>query len=94
MDTAALCRRLFAIGRAEGAVAAGLIVGTALKLMSALRASPMGIPACAVLMASAFVSVAILRWPLVGVLLGLGTIACLLAWRRLRGGNEVPLENG
>ena len=77
-----------------GAVAAGLIVGTALKLISALRANPMGIPACAVLMASAFVSVAILRWPLVGVLLGLGTIACLLAWRRLRGGNEVPLENG
>lgn len=77
-----------------GAVAAGLIVGTALKLMSALRASPMGIPAGALLMASAFVSVAILRWPLVGVLLGLGTIACLLAWRRLRDGNEVPLENG
>ena len=77
-----------------GAVAAGLIVGTALKLMSALRASPMGIPTCAALMASAFVSVAILRWPLVWVLLGLGTIACLLAWRRLRGGGEVPLENG
>ena len=77
-----------------GAVAAGLIVGTALKLMSVLRASPMGIPVCGLLMASAFVSVAILRWPLVGVLLGLGTIACLLAWRRLRGGNEVPLENG
>ena len=70
-----------------GAVAAGLFVGTALKLMSALRASPMGIPACAVLLASAFVSVAILRWPLVWVLLGLGTVACLLAWRRLPAGS-------
>ena len=67
-----------------GAVAAGLIVGTALKLMSALRANPMGIPACAVLLVSAFVAVAILRWPLVWVLLGLGTVACMLAWRRLR----------
>jgi len=77
-----------------GAVAAGLFVGTALKLMSALRASPMGIPACAVLLASAFVSVAILRWPLVWVLLGLGTVACLLAWRRVRAGGAVAAESG
>jgi len=77
-----------------GAVAAGLFVGTALKLMSALRASPMGIPACAVLMASAFAAVAILRWPLVWVLLGLGTVACLLAWRRVRAGGAVAAESG
>ena len=76
-----------------GAVAAGLIVGTALKLMSALRANPMGIPACAVLLALAFVAVAILRWPLVWVLLGLGTVACLLAWRRLRAGTAAAAEN-
>lgn len=67
-----------------GAVAAGLIVGTALKLMSALLANPMGLPACAVLLVSAFMAVALLRWPLVWVLLGLGTVACMLAWRRLR----------
>ena len=77
-----------------GAVAAGLIVGTALKLMSALRTNPMGIPVCAVLMASAFAAVAILRWPLVWVLLGLGTVACLLAWRRLRAGSESAAESG
>jgi chromate transporter len=77
-----------------GAVAAGLIVGTALKLMSALRTNPMGIPACAVLMASAFAAVAILRWPLVWVLLGLGTVACLLAWRRVRAGGAVAAESG
>lgn len=77
-----------------GAVAAGLIVGTALKLMSALRTNPMGIAACAVLMAPAFVSVAILRWPLVWVLLGLGTVACLLAWRRLRAGGAAAAESG
>lgn len=68
-----------------GAVAAGLIAGTALKLASALRANPMGIPVCAALLAGAFTAVAILRWPLVWVLLALGTIACLLAWRRLGG---------
>jgi chromate transporter len=77
-----------------GAVAAGLIVGTALKLMSALRTNPMGIAACAVLMAPAFVSVAILRWPLVWVLLGLGTVACLLAWRRLRAVGASAAESG
>jgi chromate transporter len=77
-----------------GAVAAGLIVGTALKLMSALRANPMGIPACTVLLVSAFVAVAILRWPLVWVLLGLGTVAFLLAWRRLRADPAAEAEGG
>ncbi|HWH48501.1 MAG TPA: chromate transporter [Burkholderiales bacterium] len=76
-----------------GAVAAGLIVGTALKLSSALRANPMGIPACAALLAGAFAAVAILRWPLVWVLLGLGTLACLLAWRRL-GGEGAAVADG
>jgi len=75
-----------------GAVAAGLIVGTALKLINALRANPTGIPACAVLLASAFVAAAILRWPLVWVLLGLGTVACLIAWRRLRADTAAAAE--
>jgi chromate transporter len=66
-----------------GAVAAGLIAGTALKLASALRLSPMGAPVCAVLAALAFVAVALLRWPLVWVVIGLGTLGCAVAWRRL-----------
>ncbi len=77
-----------------GAVAAGLIVGTALKLMSAFRANPMGIFACAVLLASAFLVVAILRWPLVWVLLGLGAFACLLAWKRLGADAAAAAEGG
>ena len=76
-----------------GAVAAGLFVGTAMKLMSALRENPMGVPACVVLLALAFVAVAILRWPLVWVLLGLGTVASLFAWRRLRAGTATAAEN-
>jgi chromate transporter len=72
-----------------GAVAAGLILGTALRLASALRTNPMGIGACAVLGAGAFAAVALLRWPLVWVLLGLGALACGLAWARLRSTSTV-----
>jgi chromate transporter len=67
-----------------GAVAAGLIAGTGLKLARALRKNPLGIPTCVVVAIAAFVGVALLRWPLVWILLGLGAITCCTAWRRLR----------
>jgi chromate transporter len=67
-----------------GAVAAGMIAGTAFKLAGALRANAMGLPACAALAAASFAAVGLLRWPLVWVLLGLGTLACGIAWRRLQ----------
>jgi chromate transporter len=67
-----------------GAVAAGLIVGTAFRLASALRFNPMGLPVCAGFGALAFAGVALLRWPLAWVLLGLGALSCAYAWRRLR----------
>ncbi len=73
-----------------GAVAAGLIGGTALKLMGALRDNPLGVPACAVFAIVTFVLIALLRWPLAGVLLGLGTIACLWAAHALRSHRETP----
>jgi len=66
-----------------GAVAAGLIIGTALRLAAALRANPMGLPACIGFAAVAFVAVALLRLPLVSVLLGLGALAWTMAWWRL-----------
>lgn len=66
-----------------GAVAAGLICGTACKLASALSGNPMGKAVCAGLVALAFVGVAVLRWPLVWVLVGLGAVACAFAWWRL-----------
>lgn len=69
--------------RGMGAVAAGLIVGTALKLAAALRRNALGVPACIGFVLAAFVAVALLRLPLVWVLLGLGALACALAWRRL-----------
>ncbi len=76
-----------------GAVAAGLIVGTGLKLAAALRVNPMGLPVCLTLAVLSFVGVALLRWPLAWVLLGLGAIACVYAWKRLRPHAAASLPN-
>jgi chromate transporter len=70
--------------RGMGAVAAGLIIGTALKLMPALRRNPMGLPLCTAFGVATFVLVALLRYPLVWVLLSLGVLACAVAWLRVR----------
>lgn len=77
-----------------GAVSAGLIVGTALKLLDALRANPMRVPVCMLLAVSAFAAVALLRWPLVWVLLGLGACSCAFAWRRLRADRSSGTDGG
>lgn len=69
--------------RGMGAVAAGLITATGLKLSAALRTHPLGIAFCAVLGVATFVAIALLRLPLIWVLLGLGDVSCLLTWRRL-----------
>lgn len=72
--------------RGMGFVSAGLILGTAAKLASALRASPLGAPACVAFGGAAFALVALLRVPLAWALLGLGAVACAVAWRRVGGG--------
>ena len=70
--------------RGMAAVAAGLIAATGLKLFCALQKNVLGLPICIALGALCFVAVALLRWPLAYVLLGLGGAACLLAFRKLR----------
>ena len=70
--------------RGMAAVAAGLIAATGLKLFGALQKNVLGLPICIALGALCFVAVALLRWPLAYVLLGLGGAACLLAFRKLR----------
>ena len=70
--------------RGMGAVAAGLILGTGIKLIGALRANAMGMPACIGLALATFVAIGLLRLPLGPVLLVLGGAACAWAWRRLR----------
>jgi chromate transporter len=66
-----------------GLVSAGLIAGTALKLCSALRSNPVGVPAAGLCALSAFVLVGLLRLPVAAVLLSLGALACGFAWRRI-----------
>jgi chromate transporter len=69
--------------RGMGAVAAGLITATGLKLISALGKNVMGLPVCIGLAALTFVAIALLRWPLIWVLLGIGGSACAWAWMKL-----------
>jgi len=67
--------------RGMGAVAAGLITTTGLKLIPALRANPMGKAVCAAFILLTFGAVAFLRIPLAWVLLVLGGSACLWTYR-------------
>jgi chromate transporter len=69
--------------RGMGAVAAGLIIATGLKLMPAMRSNALGVPLCTMLGALAFALIAGLKLPLLWVLLGLGGVGCVLAFRRL-----------
>jgi chromate transporter len=69
--------------RGMGAVAAGLITATGLKLFPALAKNALGLPGCIAFAALTFAGIALLRWPLAWVLLGLGSVACVLAYRRL-----------
>ena len=69
--------------RGMGAVAAGLVIATALKLTGTLKTNPMRAPLALTFAAATVVASAWLRWPLVWVLLGLGTVAIGVAWKRL-----------
>lgn len=69
--------------RGMGAVAAGLIAATGLKLIGTLRKNVMGVAVCWSFAAASFVAIALLRLPLAWVLLGLGSVACAWAYRQL-----------
>lgn len=70
--------------RGMGAVAAGLVTATGIKLFGALRSNPLGLPLCMALGLACFVAIALLRLPLAWVLLVLGGGACVLAWQRIQ----------
>lgn len=70
--------------RGMGAVAAGLITATGLKLFGALLNNVLGLRLCLALGAMCFVAIAWLRWPLFYVLSGLGSVACVLAYKKLK----------
>ena len=69
--------------RGMGAVSAGLVISTALKLSTTVRGNPMGRWSAIAFAALTFVLTALLRWPLVWVVLGLGSIGIAVAWYRL-----------
>ena len=69
--------------RGMGAVAAGLITATGLKLIPALQRNVLGVPLSAALGVAALVAIAGLKLPLFWVLLVLGGIGCVLAFRKL-----------
>lgn len=69
--------------RGMGAVAAGLILAAGLRLFEALRRHPLGKSASLALAAAGFVAVALLRWPMPFILLGLGGMACLTTYAKL-----------
>lgn len=69
--------------RGMGAVAAGLITASGIKLIPALRRNSLGAMVNALLATATFVAVALLRLPLAWVILGLGLLACGWAYRVL-----------
>ncbi|HEX7890621.1 MAG TPA: chromate transporter [Ramlibacter sp.] len=69
--------------RGMGAVAAGLITATGLKMIPALKKNAMGVPLSAVLGVLSFIAIAWLKLPLAWVLIVLGGIGCVMAYRRL-----------
>lgn len=69
--------------RGMSAVAAGLITGTGLKLIPALKTNVLGIPISALIAVMIFIAIALLRLPLVWVLLTMGLVVCGLAYHRL-----------
>ncbi len=70
--------------RGMGAVSAGLILATGVKLLPSLNSNPMGRLAAAGLAGLTFLAIAVLRVPLPLLLVCLGSVGMALAGRRLK----------
>jgi chromate transporter len=66
-----------------GAVSGGLIIATGLKLSKTMPQNPLGLWLAIAFAVITFTAVGIFRITLIWVLLGLGLLACLLAYRAL-----------
>jgi chromate transporter len=60
-----------------------MIAATGLRLFAALKQNVLGVPVCWALAAMTFIAIALLRVPLVWVLLVLGGAGALWAYRQL-----------
>lgn len=69
--------------RGMGAVAAGLVLGTGLKLSAALQHHPLPLWLGWLLSMAAFAMVVFLQWPLWWVLPMIGSIGCGITWLRI-----------
>ncbi|MDE2416708.1 MAG: chromate transporter [Burkholderiales bacterium] len=76
--------------RGMGAVAAGLITATGLKLIAALKGNPMGTLVCWAFAALTFAAIGLLRLPLAWVLLVVGGAACAWTFRQL---GQIPARS-
>ena len=76
--------------RGMGAVAAGMIVATGLKLFGALKENVLGAHICYALAAITFIAIALLRLPLIWVLLCLGGAGAWWAYRQLGRLEKLP----
>ena len=70
--------------RGMGAVSAGLIISTALKMATTLKSNPMGRMPAFFYAALTFVALGGLHWPMLWVVLGLGSASAATAWHGLR----------
>ncbi len=77
--------------RGMGAVAAGLILGTALKMIVALQGNVMGRAACAIVALAGFLGFTVLGLPLIVVLGVVGAVAMAWAYRAL-GASPPPAQ--
>jgi len=68
--------------RGMGAVAAGLVIATAVKLSGTLRTNRMGPILGTGFAVLTFLMIAWLRWPLAWVVVGLGAFAIAVAWQK------------
>ena len=70
--------------RGMGAVSAGLVIATALKVLPTLEKNPLGVPLAGAMVVITTLALAALRWPMVWVVLGLGSVSMALAGWRLK----------
>lgn len=70
--------------RGMGAVAAGLIISSGLRLLPTLKHNALGRSACYLLGGLCLAAVIVLRWPLLYVLPALGVLACTFAYFKLK----------
>jgi chromate transporter len=67
-----------------GAVSAGLIMATGLKLSTTLPQNPMGMKTAILFAVLSFICVGIFRFPLIWALLGLGVVSCFITYHALK----------